>query len=120
MEHLLCAGTLGGTKVALELKVSIFWREETENKPTVDMYHVIWREGPSHMVRRTETDLGEEKGAAFLEGSREGCSAQGGLSRALNKTQNPRPPLRPPRGESEAELRVAEMLASLGRWVAGR
>ena len=36
VEHLLCAGTLGGTKIAFELMVSIFWREETENKPTVD------------------------------------------------------------------------------------
>lgn len=32
IEHLLSAGTLGGTKIALELVVSIFWKVETENK----------------------------------------------------------------------------------------
>ena len=37
VEHLLCAGTLGGTKIAFELMASIFWREETENKPTIDL-----------------------------------------------------------------------------------
>lgn len=43
------------------------------------------------MVRRTETDLGEDKSAVFFEGGQEGHSAQGGLSRALNKVQSPRP-----------------------------
>ena len=37
VEHLLCAGTLEGTKIAFELMASIFWREETENKPTIDL-----------------------------------------------------------------------------------
>lgn len=36
MEHLLYAGTFD-TKTAVELMASVFWREETENKPTVDM-----------------------------------------------------------------------------------
>ena len=50
------------------------------------------------MVRRTETDLGEDKSAVFFEGGQEGHSAQGGLSRALNKVQSPRPTPRTPPG----------------------
>ena len=50
------------------------------------------------MVRRTETDLGEDKVLFFSEGGQEGCSARGGLSRALNKVQSPRPTLRTTRG----------------------
>lgn len=49
----------------------------------------------------------------------EGCSAQGGFEPSPGQIQNPRPPLNSP-GESEAELRVAEMLARHRRWVAGR
>lgn len=72
------------------------------------------------MVRRTETDLGEEKCAVFLEGGRERlfCSGWFGPSPEQNTEPPPTPQTTP--GESEAELRLQRCWRGLGRWVAGR